>query len=450
MWMLLERLVRWLACKYTDPFIPFFLEYLFPPLDRSPLWEESEWDSFHKGQVAFPIVGAICAITLMIFLVITQSLKETYILFLFAVFSFVASASSIQLAQSSLQDAFCWDNAINKMQHDDQEGSDTTPCVIQGAILVYTYFAGCCCSVMIVFDWRLKYYPKLYKTLHSAKYRIYYYGTQFLCCVVFSLIPMLYSYINKLLGFSRTQPWCFIRSYPSGPENTDIAVIAIPICILVGIYTIVFCWNDFCGLFASSSSSSSARLGMLNNEDGNNYPNAITSDEKGEEKNSVYAIAHTKAVHFALAMTVVVTLVIFVPFIASKGILIKERDSTFDSLTEWTQCVFKNYNAATPDSCFAVCGAHAEKRPSSNLVPIQLYCLTGNMLMLSPTYILSYLCAYIYQRTRKYARVDVDQRVMSNTKEIPVTTTPSSQRMGDSLLPVAEPVTPTENQIEMV
>jgi hypothetical protein len=224
-------------------FLPFFVSWF-----RSPLWSADEWDHFRQAQVAFPIIGTLCGFAFIAFLFFSTSFKDSYLWIIYTGLSLLASFSSFPLSQQTMDEGFCYDNAIAIKQHDDQPDADSSACVRQAAVLVYTFMACCSTFLAIAIEWRLKFFhPKQYETI-LTKYFTPYLIFQIMICLILPLIPMIYSYSRDILGYGRSAAWCFIREYPSGPENLDMAVMGIPILIVTVIQSSIYFGVDLAGL----------------------------------------------------------------------------------------------------------------------------------------------------------------------------------------------------------
>jgi hypothetical protein len=362
------------------------------------MWTTTEWMDYHKAQKSIPVASTIMAIVFLAFLLATFSLKDTAFLFIFGLLSLIASLVSIDVANVTLEEGFCFDNAVEIRGQSRQEGSMNSHCVVQGGLLVYTFFACCTTMIAVTVDWRLKKYPSIQEKMNNSMgLRIGYYAALAVISLILSVTPAGYAVSHELLGFSRTTPYCFIRSYPFGPKNTDIAVVAIPVCICTAIYIIVFVGHDLCGFLRKAP-----------------VVDAEGSSQKGTapEPN----VAYYNAVHVATGVAILVSLVIFVPYIASKGLVNEKRQIYLDSLHDWTLCVFNNYVGSDPNHCFDVCGTNPATRPASSNVGAQVVSLTGNMIIVGPAYIIAFLITYFVYRPAKYAKVDV----VGQTKMVPV------------------------------
>jgi hypothetical protein len=385
------------------------------------MWTPTEWDNYHKAQKSIPVASTIMALVFLGFLIATFSLKDTAFLFIFGLLSLIASIASIEVANVTLEEGFCFDNAVEIRGQSRQEDSMTSHCVIQGGLLVYTFFACCTTMIAVTVDWRLKKYPSIQEKMNNSMgLCVGYYFALTVISLILSVTPAGYAVSHELLGFSRTTPYCFIRSYPFGPLNTDIAVVAIPVCICTGIYIIVFVGHDLCGFLRKTP---------------------VVDVETSSQKEAAPApnVAYHTAVHVATGVAILVSLVIFVPYIASKGLVNEKRQIYLDSLHDWTQCVFNNYVGSDPNHCFDVCGTNPATRPASSNVGAQIVSLTGNMIIVAPAYIIAFLITYFVYRPAKYAKVDV----VGQTKMVPVAASSPSMQFVDNVGQEGQPVVAT-------
>jgi hypothetical protein len=380
------------------------------------MWTPTEWDNYHKAQKSVPIASTVIALVFLGFLIATYSLKDTAFLFIFGLLSLLASLASIHVARDTLEEGFCFNNAVEIRGESRQEDSLDSHCVAQGGLLVYTFFACCTTMIAVAVDWRLKKYPSIQEKMENDMgLKAGYYSALVMISLILSIIPLSYSIYHELLGFSRTTPYCFIRSYPFGPDNGDIGIIAIPVCICTGIYLLVFVGHDLCGLLRKTTPP----------------PVAGETDNQTDSAAATNTAYHT-AVHVATGVVIFVSLVIFVPYFASKGVIEEKRDVYLNSLHDWTQCVFSNYQVADPNHCFDVCGTHPPTRPSANNVRAQLVSLTGNMIIVGPAYIIAFLITYFMYTPSKYAKLDVTGQPKV---ELVITSSVTSPRSPDLLLP---------------
>lgn len=326
------------------------------------------------GQKGFAAIGTILGFLFLFFLIAIQSLKDTYPFVVFTILSLIASINGLSQARYSQQDAFCHDNAVEARDDHGQPLNDS--CVNQAGILVYTYIACCAIMVVIAIDWRIKLFPAIEREVNRHKYL--YHSFQFFIGIVLPFIPVIVAASLKVLGASRAYPWCFVRVDPFGPKDIEDAIVVIPILVIALIYLAIFVGMDICGLA-----------------------------EKPPAKPE--ATPHDRALHMATAVTIVLSLIIFIPFVASKGSVRSKRPEYLQSLTDWTQCVFANYRAATPNSCFDVCGSHPPQRPRVQNVPSQLVSLTGNMLIICPSYVVAYFVSYYFYK-KDYVPIEKSEK----------------------------------------
>ena len=398
----------------------------------SPIWTPDEWDAFDRSRHTYPVVGAIIGLVFIAFILVTQSLKDTYMLLIYAILALIASFASIHAAGVELDKAVCYDNAVQtKAGGQDQADAKYTPCVIQAGILVYTFVACAATIFATAIDWRLKKFQSIQdKIWGTRKNAALYVMTLLLISVILPLITVIYAAAENILGGSRSLAFCFIRGYPNGPKDADLAVVVVPVILLCILFIITFFGHDFCGILFRKPLSSQ-------------------TSERSEE-----TPVHTpfdNAVHIAVGFTILVSLIVFLPYCASKLNGAHDRDTYLESLTEWTRCLFTNYNSIDPNHCFEVCGDHPSTRPMAADGKAQLLFLAGNMVIIGPAYMVSFLIAYLYYRNNPSANYSPvspnDRRVITSTKIVPVSTTASEL---DQPVTIAQPMDDEKmNGIEM-
>jgi hypothetical protein len=416
-------------------------------LFRSPLWTADEWDHFRASQLAFPVIGTICGFAFIAFLFFTTSMKDSYLFIIYTGLSLIASFSAFRLNQETMDEGFCYDNAIPIKQHEDQPDANSSACVGQAAVLVYTFMACCSTFLAIAIEWRLKFFhPKRYETV-LTKYFTPYLLFQIMICLILPLIPMIYSYSQELLGYGRSSAWCFIREYPSGPENLDMAVIGLPILIVTAIQSLIYFDRDLAGLIliwkpdgifgerkaanaeiaaGRSLSIASPRIFGESSKKENPMPTSANGSGGNEQQSlSPRELSNTavydKSLYIAIGVTIFFCGFIFLPYIASRFMVYQYRDDYLNSLKAWAQCVFSHYSPSHPSTAYDTCGEHSALRPPDSTIPAQSYCLTGNMIIIGPVFMLTYAISYCYYRRGKYAKIDtMDQRVVNNRKVVPV------------------------------
>lgn len=310
---------------------------------------------------------------LIIFIAATQEVYHSYLVFIFAVLSTFNSIVNAIFVRDDMDARFCYDNAIPKLQ---SQGHSS--CVVQAGVTIYTFLACCAITFMIVLDSHLR---KMHH-FHVVE-SIWYQILVFFNIFILPLIPTCYASNNEYLGFYRTQPWCFFVQTPFAPENLDIAWTAMPVIVCV-IATYVTFFITY--LLERKILITEVKIAVAEHE-------LVEEDPRNRNMCSPKTIVKNP---FASRQVVWFSLIVFIPFMVSKATQYFERDEVFSSFQDWTKCVFLYYDGT--DSFYDVCGTHSSNRPRTILNVLNILSLTGNMIIITPVYIIFYFVGrWIYR-----------------------------------------------------
>lgn len=302
---------------------------------------------------------------------------HSYLVLIFAVLSTFNSIVNINFTQEDRQERFCYDNAVPRLQN---QGDST--CTASAGIIIYTFIACSATTFLIVVDAHLR---KMHH-FHIVE-SVWYYVVVAITIFLLPLIPTLYAADNEYLGFYRSQPWCFFIQTPFGPKSLDIAWTAIPvfvaICLAYGSLLISY-------YLERDILSAELKIAVSRHE----------PEDTPSARNSMFPWfpRHAPKNPIAARMVIWFSLIIFVAFTVYKFIQYFYYPDFEESSKKWTTCNFKNWDGT--DSYRAVCGEHPSYRPAPILNVLNLLALTGNMIVLSPAYIIFYfaglfICKYV-------------------------------------------------------
>jgi hypothetical protein len=385
------------------------------------VYTESEWNILAYTAERMPIFGIISSLLLLLFLIFAKEVFNSYLIVLYAILSLIASAVSVRLnmSGSNLQSRVCVDEAIYIAQ--EQPENKDSLCVQQGATLTYTFQAISACMAMLALQFALR-VSKSPSSLAASRSR----WLTAIECFVILVLPAITTGIagsEKLFGYSKTRSVCFVRSYPYGNKDMDMALVVLPVliysafgfmCVVVGL---IVSWMN---VNSSSPTVNNESLGDVEAVAIPSNTDQKVMDEKPIEVPSEAAATISasptifeadapwvllpadgtgETALYAWLITLFVSLVFILPFLLRSGVQYQLYDSYLNAFRDWTQCVFENYDGVTDSSFISVCGAHVSKRPTYAVERMNPFVLTANSIAIFPTFVVSYLMIYFWRNT---------------------------------------------------
>jgi len=223
-------------------------------------------------------------------------------------------------------------------------------CALQGLSYVYFGLATSVCWMNQSIDLYLKIVLGMRST---DKYKVIYIASIFL----FPLIPLIYVITTKSFGYARGDPVCWITSKSS--PNLDIYVWYAPIAVMT-----------FVGLSCMCVVLYQIVLSVLN-----------TSTNKSIGSTDLISVVRTPV------LFVLTFLSFFLSLVAFRADLYVSTNSTSSRVSNWTECVFSNYDGISDESYLSVCGAYVKTKLSVATAMWAFICVGGQAAMVALVYL---------------------------------------------------------------
>lgn len=359
------------------------------PCFDHPAFLPDEWDTLWKSAKVFPIISIIFGVIFLTYLFIRQKALNNPLVLIYVGLALMASLVSIAInakdkENGELEDAFCENNAVNMMDQ-------TSQCAAQAGILVYTFLGCALINFYFAFDYFLSENFDT-KVVRSPIYRSIKYAT----IAILPLGSVIYASSKKILGFSKTMPFCFVLYTPWAKRDLDIDLTAIPVIICFCAAFLFFLINMTQRFFNKNYIYSRTQTENIpkkihtdeveiSNEEQN--VSELDEDETVKEFKKDGRVRSNKTVN---NFFVFFSIAIFLPFIVQRFNASDSRDKVYDSIASWAQCLFANYTGNI-DNATAVCGESASYGPILNMVNYQTLIITSNLILFVPGYLLSEL-----------------------------------------------------------
>lgn len=454
------------------------------PLCRAPVWSDDEWENLLKKQIIIPVVSIVAGLMgIAVCVIFTKDYEKLYLNFVLIGISFVSSLTTlITRTAYSEQRRYCYDNAVPYLQN---QGS--SPCLIQGVILVYCCLATGATMLTMVIHHVLMGQQQFSVIRHPA-----YYASQ---AAFILLIPIIFVCILSSkdgYGFGRTTPMCYVVPPAYDDRGLDAKFTALPLlvagCIDYGIlfsYRILTCifpvniipvnkeeelqkeeevvakrqedeegyekisrhsseddgpvkvvgvrkesshtissalsnitssvemvaYERVLGVDNENGQEESQEEGKLKEEDEQQGVATLAADKEREngEVNDLETALPVDGVfsqsgknlalpkaqdlifplgpHFHFYFVIYLFIALHIPYIANRMSAVVQRESFIDAFSDWTRCVFTNYNG-DDESWRSVCGGHTHDRPRWGMTMYMTVVLAGTNFLNVPITVL--------------------------------------------------------------
>jgi len=325
-----------------------------------PIWTNDEWSNTINIARRLPVASIILGLIVILFVLHKQDWENGYHIVCYMVLGIFASASSSNLVGYDLDygydHAMCFDNAVQREQYQGQ-----TPCSGQAIILTYTFLACCSTIWMMAVYWIFK-TTKLAWITHTVWYKAH----EFFWIFVLPIIPVTYAGANQLYGYSKSLPYCFVQTGMYAPQDASTGVVGVPVLIVTILTHVSMSAHDF-------------YIGMC--RCGKPY-NPRIEHMDGTPVNE-------KHPNFAIRFVVMLSFLVFVPYLVAEGNSYRRYDDYVNSFEKWTACVFKNYDGSV-DSYYDECGGRPSLRPFVGLARFIINSVISSNLVIAPAYLLFY------------------------------------------------------------
>lgn len=383
---------------------------------QSAIWTADEWNGFGNIARSSSAVSLAFGLVLLIFIVVMQDWKQSYLIFMFTIFAVICSGSLFHLHNgTTFEERFCYDNA----QAFSQKTDATSPCVQTAIITTYCFLCGMTTmfvlSVHRVLSLRG---DKNYIINHLA-----YIPVQMAFLFLPPIIPVVYGAANKCFGYSGIQPWCFFRSYPNVTQNKDVFWLGWPVLVvafftfsLLIISEIIFIVQRCRGpvykiVVQDESALSPTDAGVqtvVQNGDGESSNVPDTASASTSQQPAGARLGRTPRVELVQGIVILASTIIAAAFVASRVQVYEFAKPYVRSFTAYTKCVFKNYDGTA--SYLDDCGEHPANHPKELNVTIFIITVFSANIIIAPAYFIAYLADYLFVR-KEESVVDSSRRV---------------------------------------
>ena len=350
----------------------------------------------------------------------------------------------------------CHDNATEIDQSD-----GFSICVIQGALIVY-------CLLAISFAWFVSCFELFHRLVwkksirhHNGRIRVH-------LCFIFVLptFPIVYASLRKMFGYDRILPFCMFAY--TAPQNVDFAFLYVPMfaaTIIGAILLLAVMWHTICttkesivGIQGSTQNAGNLNLHNValqalpafhrqsvqvlglelpstvdvpSNRAGSNAlggsllgSNSFLRKSTNEENTHSFnflrlfsAFTRKLRVLRTLSSFFSFYLILWLTMIGYKTYDYFYLNDVTESVSEWTNCIFQNYNGIDDDSWLSVCGEKASYHAPKSLAIWFVLCMSGHSIFITLIYMPAVYEAFSqFLKTRSYAQ----NRKKKNVKKSPI------------------------------
>lgn len=407
------------------------------------MWTQSEWKSLINFSHLVPLIGIAFAVFTLIFLFWNMpDFDKTYPLFVFTVLSLVSSLCSTVVSEGwDDEERFCESNAVPFRQE-----YGYSVCTVQGVVMVYCLLACCVCLLVTAIHICVYTSPHTHILSHPA-YFIFQFLCVFGIPIIFVCIAGSYEAFGFTRSQPwcfilppATDP--LHLDY----KLTGVPVLACALAC-VGVLVIHSIVLHTCHIGARPYAATRVHATHPSEDDGEGgilsiaeshksntdhkvtvielptYPEHLTPEEDGvmevgsprEEDDEHMRRANPRSLsaqsnntpitqyvnvnvrplpphspkHNPPSMlryklfVLVVSVILFIPYFASKLNAARTVDKNREAYADFTQCVFQNYRGDDAD-WETVCGDHPSIRPSATGILFLCVVLCGSMIIVGP------------------------------------------------------------------
>lgn len=323
-----------------------------------PIWTTNEWyNTIHLVAQRLPVAAIIVGFIGLIFIVSKQDWANAYHVAVYAFLNIIAACAAMNTVgpHRDYNESMCFDNTTNREQ---DEGQGV--CVGEGIVLVYCFLACCSTIWMLSIYWIFK-TTKLSWIVHTKWYLFH----EFIWIFVLPIIPTIYAGAYGYYGYSRTQPYCWVRNLYV-PADVTAGIVGIPVLIVTCLTHVAMTAHDF-------------YIGLC--RCGHPY-NPLVEHIDGSP-------LWEKHPNFALRFVVVFSFIVFVPYLVLEASQYRNSEKFQASFKDWTSCLFQNYDG-TEESYLDICGARPADRPFVGLARFMYNSVVSSNTVIVPVYIIAY------------------------------------------------------------
>ena len=430
---------------FVIPDNPLDLRVLFVPgsvsgcaksCEIAGYFTDNESTTLRLLMIVASVIGLpLIAMVLWTWLSSKLRMEKQYLIFCFVALSAFFSLWMI-IGSGSTK---CHDNATETDQSD-----GFSICVLQGAAIVY-------CLLAISFAWFISCFELFHRLVwkksirhHQKRVRIH------LCCIfLLPAFPIVYASIRKMFGYNRILPFCMFAA--TAPLNVDFAFLYVPMFLATvagALLLLIVMWHTIRSTKASlvgvqgsasngmhdlaSQHKQSVQMMGLEIPPPTNEPisnrgtifstfgsikllRRSTSEGGTQSSNSRTQSSYCRWFSTLMRkLRYIRTLLSFFSFylvlwltlIGYKTYDYFYFDKVTQSVTEWTNCVFQNFNGIEDVSWLSICGEKASHHVSLSLAVWFVLCISGHSIFITVIYLPAvYESFLLFLKTRSFAQV---------------------------------------------